>query len=64
MNTDNIGKNKIVDISAFVDRMSEKLVEHIDDERFQHVSDIVCWTLLAVSFAAFIGVNLFFWLFK
>ena len=61
MNTDN---NKMVDISAFVERMSEKLVEHIDDERFQRVSDIVCWTLLAVCFAAFIGVNLFFWLFK
>ena len=45
-------------------RMSEKLVEHMDGERFQRVSDIVCWTLLAVSFAAFIGVNLFFWLFK
>ena len=35
MNTDNIGKNKMVDISAFVDRMSEKLVEHMDGERFQ-----------------------------
>ena len=61
MNTDN---NKMVDISAFVERMSEKLVEHMDSERFRRVSDIVCWTLLAVSFAAFIGVNLFFWLFK
>ena len=61
MNTDN---KKMVDISAFVERMSEKLVEHMDGERFQRVSDIVCWTLLAVSFAAFIGVNLFFWLFK
>ncbi len=60
----NIGKNKMVDISAFVDRMSDKLVEHIDDERFQRVSDIVCWTLLAVCFAAFIGVNVYFRLFR
>ncbi|MBO7625435.1 MAG: hypothetical protein J6S82_09075 [Bacteroidales bacterium] len=47
-----------------VNRINERLEKHLDSDRFQRVSDIVCWTLLAVSFAAFIGVNLFFWLFK
>lgn len=47
-----------------VNRINERLEKHLDNDRFQRVSDIVCWTVLAVSFAAFIGVNLFFWLFK
>lgn len=64
MNTDNIGKNKMVDISAFVDRMSDKLVEHMDGERFRRVSDIVCWTLLITAFVAWIGTFLYFKLFR
>lgn len=47
-----------------VNRINERLEKHLDNDRFQRVSDIVCWTVLAVSLAAFIGVNLFFWLFK
>lgn len=64
MNTDNIGKNKMVDISAFVERMSDKLDTHMGTERFRRMSDAVCMGILLLSFAAFIGVNLFFWLFK
>lgn len=57
--TDN---NKMVDISAFVERMSNKLDTHMGTERFRRISDRVCMGILLFSFAAFIGVNLYFWI--